>query len=72
MKIYSKQRCPKNIQQFKVSPIGSIFPDEKDKSRQVFMEKTTEGVPHGVKKLIPAAKPIPGFTVLLIPHKQYR
>jgi hypothetical protein len=36
------------------------------------MEKTTEGVPHGVKKLIPAAKPIPGFTVLLIPHKQYR
>jgi hypothetical protein len=35
------------------------------------MEKTTEGVPQGVKKPVPAAKPIPGLTLPLIPHKQY-
>jgi hypothetical protein len=57
-------------QQFKVSSIGLVPPDEKDKTNPVLMEKTTEGVPQGVKKPVPPAKPIPGLTVLLIPLKQ--
>jgi hypothetical protein len=32
-------------QEFKVSPIGFISPDEQDESLPVFMQKTTKGVP---------------------------
>ncbi|MDR2258166.1 MAG: hypothetical protein LBE14_03335, partial [Treponema sp.] len=42
----------KRIQEFKVSPIGFISPDEKDKSGPVFMEKTTEDVPQRTKEIV--------------------
>jgi hypothetical protein len=42
---------PMYDQEFKVSPIGFISPDEKDKSGSVFMEKTTEDVPQRTKEI---------------------
>jgi hypothetical protein len=54
-------------QEFKVSPIEFITPNEKDKSGPVFMEKTTEDVPQRTKKIVLAARPVPGPPVLLIP-----
>jgi hypothetical protein len=56
-------------QQFKVSPIGFISPDEKDKSGPVFMEKAAEDIPQRTKEIVLAARPVPGRPVLLIPQK---
>jgi hypothetical protein len=36
------------------------------------MEKTAEGVPHGVEEPVPADKPLQDFTTLTIPRKQCR
>jgi hypothetical protein len=47
------------VQQFKVSPIGLISPDEKDKSGPVFMEKAAEDIPQRIKEIILAARPVP-------------
>jgi hypothetical protein len=57
-------------QQFKVSPVWDISPDEKDKSMPVFMEKTAEDIPQRAIKIVPAAGPFTGRTVMFIPRKQ--
>jgi hypothetical protein len=56
-------------QQFKVSSIGFISPDEKDKSGPVFLEKAAEDIPQRTKEIVLAARPVPGRPVLLIPQK---
>jgi hypothetical protein len=59
-------------QQFKVSSVGFISPDEKDKSKPIFMEETAEDVPQSARKIVPAARPFTGRAVMLIPKKQER
>jgi hypothetical protein len=57
-------------QQFKLSPVWDISPDEKDKSKPVLMEKPAEDIPQSAMKIVPASGPFTGRPVILIPKKQ--
>jgi hypothetical protein len=59
-------------QEFKVSPIRFISPDEKNKGGPVFMEKTTEDISQRTKEIVLTSRPGPGCPVPLIPQIQNR